>query len=365
MLRLKKNPFPCWPRRCFSKTQPTQCGVFAVLSTGSKKIPYQRVNSALKALKHRGPESDGFWHSANGSVLLGHTRLSIIDIEGGQQPLSSPSGDLHFVVNGEIYDYKSHIETLSGEYKFKTKSDSECVVALFQKYGIKGCVERLRGEFAIIGWDARHNKFYAIRDRFGIKPLYYAVHDGKVHVASEIKALLAYGVPAIWDEETCRQTGAWNFYESRTYFKNIFVIPPGHYLQASPGGPVEIKQYWDFSFNKEYSPQTKQFHYDTSRTPQQCVTQLREQLLDSIKTRLIADVPVGVYLSGGLDSCSILGMASHLMGKNHKIQSFSISFDGEGFDEAEIASRMAQHVGTQSNILKANSELLTQRFPDV
>lgn len=113
MLRLKKNPFPCWPRRCFSKTQPTQCGVFAVLSTGSKKIPYQRVNSALKALKHRcvhkisililffrGPESDGFWHSANGSVLLGHTRLSIIDIEGGQQPLSSPSGSIFlFLIN--------------------------------------------------------------------------------------------------------------------------------------------------------------------------------------------------------------------------------------------------------------------------
>lgn len=351
--------------RHLHSSPPLRCGLVVVLSQSpkSKKVDHAAFRKSVESLRHRGPDNINSWFSADATVALGHARLSIVDLSpNGNQPLTDSTGTIHFVVNGEIYDYKQHVRDLK-DYPFKTGSDSEVFIALYRKYGLRGALERIRGEYAIVGWNENTGELFAAKDRFGIKPLYYAVHDGKLHLASEIKALLELGVPPIWDLETCR--GAFQLKDDRTYFKGIHQLPPGHFLTASiHSTEVKIERYWDLTYPHEYEPSTKSFTYKTDRTEEQIVNELREILLNSIQTRLVADVPVGVYLSGGLDSTSLLGMARHLMGPSTPIKTFTVSFEESAdHDEAAIATRMAQHANAEMHVMKWNSGLLADHFP--
>ena len=240
------------------------CGIFAAM-TRQPLAPEHR-DAALKVLFHRGPDGSGSWTSSDRRWVLGHTRLSIIGLNNGEQPMTSPDGTVHLVVNGEFYGYREIRDRLRASgCRFATDSDSEIALHLYQQRGMQVATE-LRGEFAVIIADERQRVMIAIRDRFGIKPLYYAVINGDVYFASEIKALLALGVPARWDLEGA--TGGFSRSHEITEFAGIATVPPGCYAIAKDGN-VRIYEYWDWEI-----PTAEQMQKD-SRSDAEVVEEFR------------------------------------------------------------------------------------------
>jgi asparagine synthase (glutamine-hydrolysing) len=314
------------------KRSQLMCGIFAAMTTNG--LAPENRNAAIKSLYHRGPDGADSWTSNNGRWVLGHTRLSIIGVDNGSQPMTSPDGAIHSVVNGEFYGYQEIREALRSDgYQFATDSDSEIAIHLYHQKGMQAATE-LRGEFAVIIADEREQTMIAIRDRFGVKPLYYAALSGNVYFASEIKALLALGVPARWDIEGA--TGGVARSHEVAEFAGIHTVPPGNYAIAKDG-VVRIYPYWDWEI-----PTAAQMQND-QRSEEEVVDEFRAALLDSVKQRLIADVEVASYLSGGIDSCAVLGLAQQCMDK--PIRAFTLTFDNPLYNEASIAEATAKHVG--------------------
>jgi asparagine synthase (glutamine-hydrolysing) len=214
---------------------------------------------------------------------------------------------------------------------FQTRSDSEIALHLYEEFGAH-CVQQLRGEFAFVLWDEANQTLFAGRDRFGIKPLYYAVHDGTLYLASEIKALFVAGVPARWDHESFYQAATGPAMPDRTLFNGVYQVPPGHYLTATMNG-MRIHRYWEF-----YYPPADDLAANT-RDESAFVEEFTAVFEEAVRLRLRADVPVGCYLSGGLDSCSVLGFAARL--SSSPIQAFTLTFDQLAYDEGDIAREMA------------------------
>jgi NAD(P)-dependent dehydrogenase (short-subunit alcohol dehydrogenase family) len=188
---------------------------------------------AMDGLRHRGPDTRGAWLSPNRRVALGHTRLSIIDLETGDQPITNENGRIHIIANGEFYDFERQRSELTGQgHVFRTRSDSEIALHLFEEFGTH-CVQKLRGEFAFVLWDDGNQMLFAARDRLGIKPLYNAVYDDTIYLASEIKALFAAGVPARWDHECFYQLSTAPQMSDRTLFDGVYQVPPGYCLTAT------------------------------------------------------------------------------------------------------------------------------------
>src|SRR5215831_1450722 len=277
------------------------CGIVAMYSA-REPIRADTLERATLRLAHRGPDGQRTWLSADHRVGLGRARLSIIDLATGAQPIASEDKALQIVVNGEFYDFERMQRDLEDRgHRLGTRSDSEIALHLYEDYGT-ACLRHLRGEFAFALWDGPNDTLFAARDRFGIKPLYYASHRGTLYLASEVKALLAAGVPARWDRAAFFQANhLLGTPHDRTLFEGIYPVPPGHYLLAS-GGEVRLIRYWDFDYpaaddarpiglDAEYA---ERFHH---------------ALDEAVRLRLQADVPVGWYLSGGLDSCTVLGLA--------------------------------------------------------
>jgi asparagine synthase (glutamine-hydrolysing) len=312
-----------------------------------------RIERALAILNHRGPDSRGRWISDDQRRALGHTRLSVIGLDNGEQPMTSPEGKLHAVVNGEFYGYREIRERLRAEgCQFKTDSDSEIALHLYRRRGMQATSE-LRGEFAAIIADERDNTVVAIRDRFGIKPLYYAIRNGDVFFASEIKALLALGVPAAWDLEGA--TGGMYRSSECTDFAGISAVPPGCYAIARDG-TVRIYRYWDWEM-----PSAEELHGDI-RSEAEIVEAFRNVLSDSVQQRLVADVEVGCYLSGGIDSCAVLGLAQQTTGT--AIRAFTISFENRLYNEAAIAEKQAGHVGASYHPVPVTGRDIADAYPD-
>jgi asparagine synthase (glutamine-hydrolysing) len=308
------------------------CGIFAAAT--KKPLSDTRLKKALSSLYHRGPDGSGSWTSTNKLWTLGHTRLSIIGLANGEQPISSPDGKVHIVVNGEFYGYQKIREELQASgCHFATESDSEIALHLYQQRGMQVATE-LRGEYAVIIADERERVMIAIRDRFGIKPLFYSIVNGEVFFASEIKALLALGVPASWDFEGA--LGGMSKAHERTDFAGISAVPPGCYAIARDGA-VHIHSYWDWDF-----PSAEELSQD-NRSEAEVVDEFRQVLMESVKQRLVADVEVASYLSGGIDSCAVLGLAQ--MGMERPIRAFTLTFDNPLYDEAAIARKQAEFVG--------------------
>jgi asparagine synthase (glutamine-hydrolysing) len=280
------------------------CGIIAGFDgTGGSSLA--AVQRGLHVLHHRGPDSARTWESAGGHVSLGHARLSIIDLVTGDQPLANEDETIHVVVNGEFYGFeqiRTELEALG--HRFRTHSDSEIVLHLYEEFGV-AFVHRLRGEYAFVLWDERKQVLLAVRDRFGIKPLFYSQKNDRLLFASEVKALHAAGVEPAWDEEGFLQTITLTApLGGRTLFRNVAQVPPGHYLLAGIDG-FSTHSYWDFNYASEEEMLP-------ARSDDEYKEQFRAILEDAVRTRLRADVSVGCYLSGGIDSCSILGlMARH------------------------------------------------------
>lgn len=314
------------------------CGITAIFSTEGRVCP-EALERATKSLYHRGPDGQRQWISSDGRVGLGHARLSIIDLTTGDQPIASEDESRRVIVNGEFYDYeKTQKELEHAGHRLRTRSDSEIALHLYEDYGVH-CLQKLRGEFAIILWDEKNRTLFAARDRFGIKPLFYAFHGGRLYFASEAKALFAAGVPARWNAEAIYHSLEFGGHQSRTLFKDVFQIPPGHYLIATESR-FQLYKYWDLDYPKELEAAP-------ARTESEYTEEFRKILDEAVRIRLRADVPVGCYLSGGIDSCAILGLAA----PHHPepIRAFTLSFDRAEYDESQVAREMAAKAGAEFN----------------
>ncbi len=311
------------------------CGITAVLSSQGEIAP-DRLHAAAATLHHRGPDGRGVWRSPDGRVGLGHTRLSIIDLSTGDQPIANEDESIHIVVNGEFYDFERIRATLEARgHRFRTRSDSEIALHLYEDHGPE-CLHHLRGEYAFVIWDSRNQRLIAGRDRFGVKPLFYAEHAGALYFASEVKALHAMGVPARWSPEMV-YAGGFLIPGERTLFQGVHAVPPGHYLRATRESH-RLHQYWDVDYPRDDAPPAE-------RSDREHIDGFREVLEESVKTRLRADVPVGCYLSGGIDSCAVLGLAArHHVGP---VRAYTLTFTGAAYDEGAIAEEMARHAGAE------------------
>ncbi len=311
------------------------CGIVAVLSRESD-INRNVLHKAAACLAHRGPDSQQLWVSHDNKVGLGHRRLAIIDLHTGNQPISNEDDTIHIIVNGEFYDYQQIREQLIQRgHRFKTRSDSEIALHLYEESGVQA-LEQLRGEFALILWDERKQQLVAARDRFGIKPLFYAEYQNNLYLASEIKALLALGVPAAWNHEAFFDYLHICFTQERTLFRGIYQVPPGHVLCADRRSQL-IRAYWDLNYPRHHE-------LPTQLDEQTHLPALRVALTEAILTRLQADVPVGFHLSGGLDSSSIVGIVA---AQQIPITTFTVSFDDSSYDEGHIARATAHMLGAQ------------------
>lgn len=329
------------------------CGIVAGLYRNSAQE--ETLAAALDSLHHRGPDSAGSWISDNRKWALGHTRLSIIGLENGEQPIANGEGNVRIVVNGEFYGYQSIRDDLRGEgFRFATESDSEILLHLYLKQGT-AALGQLRGEYAAVIADQRNNALIGIRDRFGIKPLFYTVHEGNVFFASEIKALLALGVPAHWDREALLQE-AFSFRpHERTLFKNIRTVPPGHYAIAQDGD-VRTYPYWDLDF-----PNAEELARD-DRSDEEVVDGFRAVLSDAVRERLVADVEVASYLSGGIDSCAVLGLAQQ--GHAKPIRAYTLAFDNALYDESALAQKQADLVGATYHPIPISQSDIAHAYSD-
>ena len=329
------------------------CGIVAFFS---RRLPVseEAVQRATRSLFHRGPDGQRHWISEDGRVALGHARLSIIDLTTGDQPIVSENGQTRIVVNGEFYGYEAiQRELEQSGHRLRTRSDSEIALHLYEDLGTQ-CLHRLRGEFAFVLWDQSNRTIFAARDRFGIKPLFYAVHNETLYLASEAKALFAAGVPANWDAESVYHCVEYGGHPMRTLFDGVFQLPPGHYLIASDKH-IELHPYWDFN----YPPADRAA---ALRPDFEYAAEFRDALDEAVRIRLRADVPVGCYLSGGLDSCAVLGLAArHHAGS---IRAFTLTFDRAEYDEGEIAKEMAAKAGADFFPIPIRQDDLADHFAD-
>ncbi len=285
------------------------------------------------ALAHRGPDDEGFY--LNGSVAMGSRRLSVIDLEGGRQPLSNEDGSIWVVQNGEIYNYEQLRKSLEQEgHVFKTKSDTEVIVHLYEDFG-EGCVDRLQGMFAFAIWDERSQKLMLARDRLGQKPIYFAQSGSSFVFASEVKAILAVeGFGREVDFQSISHYLSLRFIPSpQTMFKNVRKLPPAHFLILQDSS-VKTHRYWDLSFRGK------------SKLNERDLTDaLEERLGQAVSSHLVSDVPVGAYLSGGLDTSMIVAMMAQLLPGAFK--TFAIGVQEADYNELPFARLVASHYGTR------------------
>ena len=330
------------------------CGIAAFCSR-KKPIALDALRCATGALQHRGPDHQAHWLSADGRIGLGHTRLSIIDLNGGDQPIANEDGKLRVIVNGEFYGFEQIRSDLQRDgHRFRTKSDSEIALHLYEEWGMH-CVQHLRGEFAFVLWDEANQLLFAARDRFGIKPLYYAVWEETLYLASEVKALFSFGVPARWDGEYFHQHATGPAMPDRTLFAGVHQVPPGHYLIWTRNG-LRLHRYWEF----HYTPAEELAA--NRRSESSWVEEFTSVFDEAVHLRMRADVPVGCYLSGGIDSCAVLGFAARHV--TRPIQAFTLTFDRAAYDEGPIAREMAASVNADFHPIPVEQTDIAAHFQD-
>ena len=326
------------------------CGICGKLNFDrDNRVSQQLLKAMADSIAHRGPDDDGYYLS--GQVGLGFRRLSIIDLAGGHQPLSNEDETVWIVFNGEIYNYQELREDLLKKgHVFRTKADTEVIVHLYEEYGEAG-IQSLRGMFAFAIWDQKQQKLLLARDRVGIKPLYYAVTSQSVVFASEMKAILVD--PQIKREilpSTVDRFLTFGYVPGEeTLLKGIYKLPPASFMVVK-NGETEIKQYWDLHFSA------------SSVTLKDAEEQLLEILEESVRLHMIADVPVGFLLSGGVDSTAMLSLASRKT--DRPISSYTVGFANSGFaDERPFARLAAKKYGSEHHEISISSKEFADFLP--
>lgn len=317
------------------------CGILALYD------PRRRWNlpifeTALARLETRGPDGFGIWQ--DGEICLGHRRLSIIDLEGGAQPMLSPSGRSAITYNGEIYNFEPlREELLARGHRFATRSDTEVILAAFEEWGTDS-VDHIEGMFAFVIWDKTRHRIFAARDRTGIKPLYYSEWDGGLIVASTLDPFFELpGFDCRVDPEAIRDVLVYDYVPApRTMLAQVRKLVPGHVFEWSPGDrEAEVRRYWEVP---RCDPRPVDFEELTARC--------RTALETAVERQMISDVPLGAFLSGGIDSSLIVAMMARI--SSVPIRTFSVSFR-DGSNEAPIARRVAERYGTEHVEFEAGS----------
>ena len=312
------------------------CGINGIAYTknSGKTVDTRTLTGMRDVLVHRGPDEEGIFIDRN--VGFGHRRLSIVDLRNGQQPMTASSGHCVITYNGEIYNHADFRDDLiSKGHIYKTRSDTEAILHLYEEYGVN-CLDRFRGMFAFAIWDKANEELFIARDRLGVKPLYYCIsEDGSLFFASEIKALFEAGVPkelnysALPDQLANHGTSY-----DETLFKNVKRLLPGHYLKWRDGR-ITVERYWDLSFEPK----------SESRSDDEYVEEWRALFEESVRLRLMADVPLGVFLSGGIDSSAICAMMAKTAGS--RVKSFSVGFAEREANEFRYARQVSDTFKTE------------------
>ncbi len=328
------------------------CGIVAIRPWHSP-VAHEAVHRATAALRHRGPDGQRIWTSPSGRIGLGHARLAINDPEGAQ-PIASEDERLRIAANGEFYDFRRMRGVLqAGGHRFRTNSDTEVALHLYEDAGPE-CLHKLRGQFAFAIWDEEAGVLFAARDRFGLKPLFYSEQGDALYLASEAKALFAAGVPPAWDMRAAYHALHACPDERRSLFAGVAQLPPGHFLLASDAG-VRIERWWDLPPSP--SPRTAPVATSTDSA-----VEVRRLVREAVQLRMDADVPVGCLLSGGLDSSSVLGVAS--AHADEPVAAFTVGFERRSHDESDAAQEMATAAGATHNMATLADSDLADHFSD-
>jgi asparagine synthase (glutamine-hydrolysing) len=308
------------------------CGICGLAYTDQRPGNRELLRKMNDAIRHRGPDSEGFF--ADDGIGLAVRRLSIIDVKGGDQPISNEDDSAWIVLNGEIYNYpeiRSHLEVRG--HRFKTRSDTECILHLYEEEG-NDCLGRLRGMFAFAVWDRNRRRLLLARDRLGKKPLYYAVQEGGLYFSSELGSLvMALPVnPEIDLEAIDLYLSLQYIPEPRTVYKGVFKLPASHRLVWECGEFV-IQRYWDYTYQPKITA-----------TEEDLAAELRSRLLEAVQIRLMSEVPLGAHLSGGLDSSIVVALMAQV--SDAPVKTFSVGFEEESYSELPYARTVAQMYGT-------------------
>lgn len=329
------------------------CGINGIFRFRDKQTTLGRVAVMNKSIEHRGPDSDGIW--SNDVVVLGHRRLSIIDTsDAGRQPFHSEDQQLSIVFNGEIYNYIELKKELSSDFVFKTGTDTEVLLAAYKKWGFD-LMEKLIGMFAFALWDEQKQALLIVRDRMGIKPVYYHQSDEGFVFSSELRPLLASGiVPAKINSDALAEYLRYQtVFAPNTMIENVHMLMPGHYMVCTATGR-EIKEYWNpvkradsFAGNDDYGVVKKK---------------ISDLLHSSVELRMRADVPFGAFLSGGIDSSIIVGLMSNIA--SQRVQTFSVTFHEKEFDESPYSEMIAKKFNTKHHDIRLNANHFLTEVPD-
>jgi asparagine synthase (glutamine-hydrolysing) len=321
------------------------CGIAGIVGFDERPVLMEELEQMCDAIYHRGPDQDGYYLCQD--VGLGMRRLSIIDLNTGRQPISNEDGSVWVVFNGEIYNFKELREDLERQgHCFATASDTEVIVHAYEQYGTQ-CVEKFRGMFAFALWDKNLRRLMIARDRLGIKPLYYAMVKGRLVFGSELKAILALPdvEPALDWQSVSHLFSFLTTPKDASIVSGVKKLEPGHLLLSSPEKPLVIERYWDV-----------QFRANRARPQSDFVDELRHLLEESVRLRLIADVPLGAFLSGGVDSSAVVATMASL--SSRPVKTFSIGFPEADYSELEYARQVARHFGTDHHELTLEPNVL-------
>jgi len=330
------------------------CGIAGKINLKpAEPIDPNLIHRMLDAIHHRGPDDNGVF--SDEQVGLGNARLSIIDLPGGRQPICNEDGTIWIVFNGEIYNYlelRSELETAG--HIFRTHSDTEVLVHLYEERGADWLLQ-LNGQFAIALWDQTQRTLILARDRMGVRPIYYTVKNGYLLFASEVKALFSHPdiEPELDPVSLAQIFTFWTTLSPRSCFRNIQSVPPGHYLTIK-NGDIRVNQYWrlDMAVNN-----------DAPRSLDDAAEKLRYLLSDAVRLRLRSDVPVGAYLSGGLDSSSITALTNQHT--ETRLKTFSIAFSDQTFDESHYQNTINEFLKVESNSIRCTLKDIGAAFPQV
>lgn len=334
------------------------CGIAGYIHSDiNRPVDPQTLVNMAAIQYHRGPDGFGVKTMNDRGIGFAHARLSIIDLDEdrGRQPFMSRDGNLMLTQNGELYDYKRiRADLTTRGARFQSKSDSELVIHLYDRYGLDEMLKQCRGEYAFALYDKEHDRLILVRDRFGVKPLYWTEYNGTLVFGSELKVLFAHPeVPRKFSAEGVYHQLMQTMVPGTTAFEGLHQVKPGHVMiierDGNGGFNIEDKRYWDMDF-------PKLGERDESQPEAFYIEQVREKLLEAVQLRLEADVPVACYLSGGIDSCSTLGMAAAT--QQSPVKAFTIGFDDADYDESVIATEMAESVGADQDIMRLNADHL-------
>jgi asparagine synthase (glutamine-hydrolysing) len=335
----------------------TMCGIAGYFNIRAQVSPeYGKLECMIHQLHHRGPDGYGFY--GDEQVGLAHARLSIIDLEGGWQPIHNEDKTLWVIFNGEIFNYPELKEKLEARgHRFRSNSDTEVIVHQYEEKG-EACLADFNGQFALVVYDRKRGSLFIARDRFGIRPLYYCYHGDRFYFASEIKAIFAAdpAIPRSLNPGVIRDVFTfWTPVGEETAFRGVFQLEPGCCATLRPGSTLRVRQYWELPFGET-----------TARAfPSQaaCAEEFRELLIDAVHLQLRADVPVGAYLSGGLDSSAITSLVRHYT--TNPLKTFSVGFSDTVYDERGEQAEVVRYLGTDHHEVLCSYEDIAEHFPTV